>query len=260
MLGRPQNDPPPAKQSPHDPSPAEALSQETPQPSLIQPSPAAIALNYSSEYTARPVEWVCLAESLTLQQYITLRQALNVRNVPVRQGRVEENSPGSGPTTTGLLVPGELYQLAVDVRTEAGSPGIVPSGPIIPLNYESAPTDADFRWTLIAECATLAEWHTLKAALGRANIAALMKSSGPAHSGDDEDTCDLWVLTENAPLAKTIVEARLRVLDWCPHCGSTFVHYLPAAWYWYVLAVVFLMMPPYWPPSKECGNCRRTWS
>jgi hypothetical protein len=126
------------------------------------------------------------------------------------------------------------------------------------LDYFRPNLHGSIDWVLLARYQTPGQWHSARAALSNANIIAMMNVL-PAEETLDGRGFELLVSSADLPLAVRISEAHHAGQLFCPRCGSTSVCQISAAWYWYILAVLFLMYPPYWPSSKRCEACGNKW-
>ena len=138
-------------------------------------------------------------------------------------------------------------------------PPLLPPVPVIPLDYYAPAPSGPAQWVVVATCSTAGEWHAIRQALTLANLDAMMRDDSPlvaAHSPGD-DAFQLLVKNEDVPWAQAIINAHRNGQQLCPHCGAATVRNIPAAWYWYLLAIPFLGLLPYWPATKCCDTCGR---
>ncbi len=70
---------------------------------------------------------------------------------------------------------------------------------------------------------------------------------------------ELLVSRDDMSRATAILEAHRAGRPWCPRFGSTLVIETPPPWHAHLVAVLFLGLSPFWPPSKRCNQCDHQW-
>jgi hypothetical protein len=114
---------------------------------------------------------------------------------------------------------------------------------------------------ILTRCKTVGEWFAIKRLLNQVNINPMMGDgldSKPA-DGDQDPGIAMLISQEFLAPAQAIVEEYRSGRQRCPHCGSFSVENVSPRWYWYILAILFLGLPPFWPASKVCKSCGKKW-
>jgi hypothetical protein len=142
-------------------------------------------------------------------------------------------------------------------RTQAPPPLPTPA-----LDYFRPAMAIPANWLTLTIVANPGQWHHTRAALTRANIQCQMAEGIPVvidEKGRSMKSFALLVPQADLPRAAAILEAMKSGREWCPRCGSTDSRRLPMPWWWLVIAIPFLGVPPYSPPRLECKSCGNKW-
>jgi hypothetical protein len=111
-------------------------------------------------------------------------------------------------------------------------------------------------WAVATRCRSAGQWHSLKNALAKAKIQALMNT---IPESNNERDIELLVPKAQLDRADLIIKAHQLGIDWCPRCGSTAVKKIPLPWKWKLLDILLLGLLFYMPPRKECHSCGNRW-